>query len=66
MVVPSALGNGRSASPLSITGLVEGWWLEGKSRGLKLSTYESYRYTAAALSAFLQHDDAARSLPKMS
>jgi integrase len=56
-------GNGRS-SPLSITGLVEGWWLEGKARRLKPPTYEAYRNTARALIAFLHHDDAARVTPE--
>jgi hypothetical protein len=51
-------------SGLTITGLVEGWWLEAKARGLKPSTYESYRNTAAALVTLLGHDDAARVTPE--
>ncbi|HEX3919186.1 MAG TPA: hypothetical protein VHW60_17760 [Caulobacteraceae bacterium] len=51
-------------SGLTITGLVDGWWLEAKARGLKPSTYESYRNTAAALVTLLGHDDAARVTPE--
>jgi site-specific recombinase XerC len=42
---------------------VAGWWAEAKARGLKPSTHESYRLSAAALIAFLHHEDAARVTP---
>ena len=45
---------------VSLTGLVEAWWIEAKATGRKPSTYESYSRTFAVLSAFLGHDDAAR------
>lgn len=47
----------------SLKGLVEDWWKEAQATGRKLSTYESYRNTMAALTAYLGHDDAARLTP---
>jgi integrase len=61
---PSATGSkDRNSSGVSITGLIEGWWAEAKARGLKPSTHESYRNTAAGLVAFVRHDDASRITP---
>ena len=48
------------AEPLSLTGLLEGWWQEAKAAGRKPSTYESYRNTTKGFVAFLKHDDATR------
>lgn len=45
---------------LSMTQLVEDWWREAKAAGRKPSTYESYKFSFTALSAFLGHDDARR------
>jgi integrase len=47
----------------SLKALVEDWWLEAKATGRKLSTYESYRNTMAALIVYLGHDDAGRLTP---
>lgn len=49
-----------NGSRVSLKGLVEGWWIEAKARGLKPSTYESYRNTMAAFVKYLGHDDAER------
>ena len=53
-----------AASALTITAVLAGWWAEAEARGLKISTYESYRNTTTALIAFLHHDDAARVTPE--
>jgi integrase len=45
---------------LSLKGLVEEWWVEAKATGRKPSTFESYRNTMAAFTAYLGHNDAAR------
>ena len=49
---------------VSLTGLVDAWWLEAKAVGKSESTYESYANTFRNLSTFLGHDDAAKILPK--
>jgi integrase len=54
----------RTPAGSSMLGLVAGWWTEAQARGLKPSTHESYRNTAAALVAFLGHDDTARITPE--
>jgi integrase len=41
-------------------GLVEDWWSEAKAAGQKRATYDNHRNSMAALTAFLQHDDASR------
>jgi integrase len=43
---------------VSLTGILDGWWLEAKATGRKPSTHESYRNTVAGLVAFLGHDSA--------
>jgi integrase len=43
---------------VSLTGILDGWWIEAKSTGRKPSTHESYRNTVAGLVAFLGHDSA--------
>lgn len=48
---------------VSLTGLVEEWWIEAKASGRTPSTYESYKGAASRLSAFLKHDDAATVTP---
>ena len=49
---------------VSLTGLLEDWWREAKTRNLAVSTYESYRNTVRRFVAFLKHDDAARVRPE--
>lgn len=49
-----------SQGAVTLTSLVEGWWIEAKAAGNKLSTYESYSGAMRALIAFLGHDDARR------
>ncbi|MCB1465797.1 MAG: site-specific integrase, partial [Rhizobiaceae bacterium] len=49
-----------TASIVSMTEMLEGWWRESKAAGRKPSTYESYRNTFAYFSRFLGHDDASR------
>jgi len=57
----STKSDGRSKSAvISMTGLVEAWWLEAKATGLKPSTYESYRSSVEKLVGFLGYDDALR------
>jgi hypothetical protein len=46
------------ASSVTLTGILEGWWMEAKATGRKPSTHESYKNTVAGLVAFLGHDDA--------
>jgi integrase len=46
------------ATSVTLTGLLDGWWIEAKSTGRKPSTHESYRNTVAGLVAFLGHDSA--------
>jgi integrase len=46
------------AASVTLTGILEGWWMEAKATGRKPSTYESYSNTTAGLIAFLGHDDA--------
>ena len=48
----------------SLSGLVEGWWVEAKAAGLKRSTHDNHRNSMAALIAFLGHDDALRVTPE--
>lgn len=61
--VPSVQPN-RKPDPgppkVTITGLLEAWWLEAKARRLKASTYESYRTAVNLLVAAVGHDDAIR------
>jgi integrase len=47
-----------TAASMTLTGILEGWWMEAKATGRKPSTYESYSNTTAGLIAFLGHDDA--------
>lgn len=49
-----------SSSDVTITGLVEDWWLEAKRAGRSIATYEAYKRIAKGFSEFLKHDDAAR------
>jgi integrase len=49
---------------LTLTGLLEGWWMEAKATGRKPSTYESYRNTIAGLVTFLGHDRATEVNPE--
>jgi len=51
-------------SSRSITRLLEGWWTEAKARGVTPGTHKSYHISAAALIAFLGHDDASRVTPE--
>jgi hypothetical protein len=53
----------REHSAQTITGLLEGWWTEARARGVTPGTHKSYRISAAALTAFLGHDDASRVTP---
>lgn len=48
---------------VSLTGLVESWWIEAKAAGKSESTYESYSNTFRLFSTFLTHDDALRVTP---
>jgi site-specific recombinase XerD len=52
------------SAAVSLKGLVEDWWREGKASGLKPSTYESYRHAFEGLSAFLKHNDARQVTPE--
>jgi integrase len=45
---------------VTLSGLFEDWWKEAEARGLKPSTYQSYRNTFSYLRTFLDHDDARR------
>jgi integrase len=48
-----------SAQPsATLTGILNGWWIEARAAGRKPSTFESYRNTIAGLVEFLGHDDA--------
>jgi integrase len=49
---------------LSLTGLVDGWWIEAKATGRKPSTHESYRNTMLKLVKHLGHDDSSRVTPE--
>jgi integrase len=50
-----------SATPsATLTGILNGWWIEARAAGRKPSTFESYRNTIAGLAAFLGHDDASK------
>jgi hypothetical protein len=50
-----------SAQPsATLTGILNGWWIEARAAGRKPSTFESYRNTIAGLVEFLGHDDAGR------
>jgi integrase len=51
---------GRPVAAHSLNGLVDGWWIEAKARGLKASTHESYRNTMTSFVGYLGHDDAER------
>jgi Phage integrase, N-terminal SAM-like domain len=46
--------------PVSLKGLVDGWWREAKIANRSPSTHEAYRNAAAKLTAFLGHDNADR------
>jgi hypothetical protein len=48
------------SAKVSLTGLVETWWIEAKATGRKPSTHESYANTMAAFVDYLAHDDASR------
>ncbi len=52
--------NHKLGSPVSLTGLEEGWWAEAKAAGKSESTHESYGNTFRLFSKFLGHDDARR------
>ena len=52
------------AAVLTMTGILDGWWMEAKATGRKPSTHESYRNTVAGLVTFLGHDDAKRVTPE--
>jgi integrase len=52
------------ATSVTLTGILEGWWMEAKATGRKPSTHESYRNTVAGLVSFLGHDDAKRVTPE--
>jgi integrase len=47
-----------TASDVTLTGILDGWWTEAKATGRKPSTHESYSNTIAGLVAFLGHDSA--------
>lgn len=53
----------KSATDVSLTGLVADWWAESEAAGMKPSTHESYRNTMSKLVAFLGHDNAAQVTP---
>ncbi|MCX5513751.1 site-specific integrase [Kaistia algarum] len=55
---PSGAGN------VTLTGLVEGWWIEAKATGRKPSTHESYANTMARFIKHLGHDDALKVTPE--
>jgi integrase len=57
---PQASNGATSGAEVSLTALVEQWWVEQKAAGRKESTYESYRNTIAAFVRYLGHDEAAR------
>jgi integrase len=59
-VAPAVVAPAPSASrsPLTLTALLEQWWVEAKARNLKPATYRNYAYAVRALSRFLKHDDA--------
>ena len=48
------------AARVTLTGLVEGWWVEAEKTGKSASTRESYTNTMRGFVAFLKHDDATR------
>ena len=49
---------------VSLSDLLEGWWVEGKARNLAISTYESYARTIRQFQAFIGHDDAGDVTPE--
>jgi integrase len=51
------------AGKVTLTGLLEGWWREGKAGGMKQATYDNYGGAVRLLRAFLGHDDAERVTP---
>lgn len=58
---PSASGG---AGKTSLSGLVDGWWIEARATGRKPSTHESYANTMARFIRHLGHEDAARVTPE--
>ncbi len=58
---PSAPG---VAGKTSLSGLVDGWWIEAKALGRKPSTHESYANTMARFIKHLGHEDASRVAPE--
>ncbi|WP_018259674.1 DUF6538 domain-containing protein [Methylobacterium sp. WSM2598] len=50
----------RNAGFVTLSGLVEKWWLEAEKAGKSPSTRESYTNTFRSLVNFLKHDDATR------
>jgi integrase len=51
-------------SGITLTGILNGWWIEARVTGRKPSTHKSYRNTVAGLAKFLEHDDAKRVTPE--
>jgi integrase len=47
-----------TATSVTLTSILAGWWKEAQATGRKPSTHESYRNTVAGLVTFLGHDDA--------
>lgn len=60
---PASARNELRNEVVSLTGLVESWWIEAKASGRTQSTYESYRSTVGRLVEFLKHDNAALVTP---
>jgi site-specific recombinase XerD len=57
----SPIANSEAASPkISLTRLVEEWWVEAKATGRKASTHESYTNTVRLFVDYLGHDNAGR------
>ncbi len=61
---PVREGTDKPKEGVSLTGLVDAWWVEAKAVGKSLSTYESYANTIRLFSAFIGHDDATRVTPE--
>lgn len=60
---PSA-GVTKVAGTATLSGLLDGWWVEAKATGLKPSTYESYSTAIAGFGKYLGHNDATRVTPE--
>jgi integrase len=49
---------------MTLTGLVECWWIEAKASGRKPGTHTDYKFIFTTLANFLGHDDARRVTPE--